>query len=82
MWSRIESLAGKDLTMLRGAQFTDVVAPGGGVSEPNEPPNPKIGFSEKALALVPLKITVVQDLQAPWFVDATLMDERVRAGEW
>ena len=82
MWSHIESLAGKDLTMLRGAQFTDVVAAGGGASEPNEPPNPKIGFRKGSRSRSVEHTAVVQDLQGPWFVDAILMDERVRAGEW
>jgi len=82
VWSRIQSHAGDDFTMVRGEPFTYVVAYGAVRPSRTNRQLPRSDF-EKALARVPLKNTgVVQDLQGPSFVYAILMDERVRAGEW
>jgi hypothetical protein len=82
VWSRIESHAGEEFTMMRGAPFTYAVKHGAVRPSRANRQIPKSDF-EKALALVPLKNTaVVQDLQGPSYIYAILMDERVRAGEW
>jgi hypothetical protein len=82
VWKRIETEAGKDFALMRGAPFTYAVSHGAVHPSRTNHQIPKSHF-EKALVLVPLKNTaVVQDLRGPSFIYAILMDERVRAGEW
>jgi hypothetical protein len=82
VWNRIGAHAGEDFTMVRGAQFTYVVAHSAVNLNRTNQQIAKSDF-EKALARVPFKNTTdVQDLHGPSFVYAILMDERIRAGEW
>jgi hypothetical protein len=82
VWERIETHAGQEFHLIRGATFQYAVVAGHVVPDRTPQQIPKSHF-EKALDLVPLASTaVVQNLRGPSFIYAILMDDRIRQTDW
>ncbi|HET6615012.1 MAG TPA: hypothetical protein VFH62_03915 [Dehalococcoidia bacterium] len=82
VWSRILAHEGETFHQVRGKAFTYRV--NGPVLNPNTT-NRNVSRSqlETALALVPLEGPgQINDLQAPSYIYAILMDDRIRGNDW
>lgn len=82
VWSRIEAHEGETFTQIRGGKFTFAVE---GQNLKMDRTNWFIRRAdiEEALDLVPLANTVpVQHLNAPSYIYAILMDDRIRQNDW
>ena len=82
MWSRIESHAGEDFTLI-GGQVFQYELPGNYLRPLGRVRHLSRANFAKALDRLPLSNTsAVRDLQGPSYVFAILMDDRIRAGDW
>jgi hypothetical protein len=82
VWKRIKEYEGEIFKQIRGGEFTYNVK--GNVLELSRT-NRSISKTviEEALKYVPLENTVlVQNLQAPSYLYAILMDKRIRVDNW
>ncbi|HCQ91503.1 MULTISPECIES: hypothetical protein [unclassified Clostridium] len=83
IWSRIVENIGREFIQIRGRIFTYELK-GSSSIRPNTT-NRIISKSqiEKALEFVPLENTAkIQNLQAPSYIYAILMDDRIRKNDW
>ena len=82
IWKRICDHEGKTFRQIRGKEFTyTIIGNAARLSTTNY--NVGKGTFEKALQLMPLSNTVpIQDLPAPSYVYAILMDDRIRQNDY
>lgn len=82
IWKRICDHEGKTFRQIRGKEFTYTII-GNAVRLSTTNYNVGKGTFEKALQLMPLSNTVpIQDLPAPSYVYAILMDDRIRQNDY
>jgi len=82
VWDRVKSCEGQVFRQIRGGEFTyEVRGSAIGLSRTNRSVSKKT--FEQALSHVPLENTVpLQRLQAPSYLFAILMDDRIRKNDW
>jgi hypothetical protein len=82
LWSRLAEHQGETFTQIRGSEFTYQLTDRALLPDRTDWAISKAAFAE-ALDLVPLANTVpVQHLSGPSYLYATLMDPRIRQGDW
>ena len=82
IWKRIIQCEGESFYQIRGKEFTYEVQRNAISLKTTNRSISKREF-EKALKFVPLESTVpVQNLQAPSYLYAILMDKRIRQTDW
>jgi hypothetical protein len=82
VWERIRTHAGQIFTQIRGKEFTYSVRGNTAYLHTTKRSFPKSTI-EQALEFVPLQDTVpLQHLQAPSYLYAILMDDRISNGLW
>jgi hypothetical protein len=82
IWRRIGMHAGETFYLIRGEAFTYVVRGTTVVPDRTRYPIHRSNF-DKALGRLPFdRTTTLQDLRAPSYLYAILMDTRIRKGDW
>lgn len=82
LWERIKKCEGQVFKQIRGGRFTYKINGNTLILSRTNRLVPKSDF-ERALKKVPLENTVpLQNLQAPSYLYAILMDERIKKNEW
>lgn len=82
VWTRIGQCEGEIFKQIRGKEFTYTIK-GNAVFLNATNRSISIKECEKALQLVPFENTVpLQNFQAPSYLFAILMDERIRKNDW
>lgn len=82
IWERIQAHAGEEFSMLAGVPFTFSVQASAVKPDRVNRLIPRSDFV-RALGLVPLSgTTSVHHLQAPSYLYAILMDQRIRQSDW
>ncbi|KAI3349982.1 hypothetical protein [Clostridium botulinum] len=82
LWKRIKECEGEVFQKIKGGKFTYTVNGNLIILSSTNRLVSKSTF-KKALNMVPLKNTVpVQNLQAPSYLYAILMDDRIKKNEW
>jgi hypothetical protein len=82
IWERIKEFEGEEFSQIRGGTFTYKVS-GNSLELSRTNRNVSKSTFKKALENVPLENTVpLQNLQAPSYLYAILMDKRIRKNDW